>query len=521
MTDSAVATTQQGGSVVANEDLETLKAAIGTDLTNPQLRLALLYAQKVGADLFARQIYPVNMDGRLTFITSIDFLRVIAQRSGEYRGQGRVVYGDDCTCEGEDIKLTGKRHPEWAEVPIYREGFAEPIVRRAYFHEYAPTEWAKEGARRLVIKGTWAKMPHVLCAKVSEALGIRIAFPNDTANLYTSEEMEQADDRRVVGDGQLAAGDIPDEPPPPFESKYKGAVKKDVDGIRTVGKPDWNVGPKYKGDADAKGKVEKIEVELTVSGRKHTAILMGAPGDSLVDAVNEMRLKEGETVIVTGDYHEHEWQQGKPKSKQLRNVSRLAVLRDNVWHEAGVIEGEVAEAAPTDPPAGEPSPASQPSPAEPSSTSGSPTPSPEPSLPTSPESSTAGSPDTAGTQPDVTSEAADVFEGMFSEVEAPVVAAPLLRLEDYEPAWGADNESVDFMVVVLANEERQTGNGKTYRHLWLKPEAESVRYQAAISGAEADAQAVDEVLVGQIVRIIGTWVTRGQEHVLMLTAVQP
>ena len=324
--ETAVATTEpNANAIVASEDLETLRAAIGPELTNPQLKLALLYAQKVGADLFARDIYPVIVDQRLTFITSIDFARSRALASGQYQGQSKTEYGPDCDCEGEEIKLE-RRHPEWAEVPIHRDGFLEPMVQRAYFHEYAPLERAKGDGGGWVIKFTWRKMPHVMVAKVSEMLGLRKAFPRDLQQLYINEEMEQAG----VIEGQstrLSAGDIGAEPPLPEGLEFTGVVYK-VDGPRQV-VLSKSKALAWASDMGLPDTTHKTEVAFTISRRRHTSVILG----ELAQAVAELKITNDETVATDGVKVELDYpgRGEKPKKKEIHRITRFAVRRNEAW----------------------------------------------------------------------------------------------------------------------------------------------------------------------------------------------
>ena len=162
-----------------------------SDAPQGDLQLFLHYAQKTGLDPFSRQIYMIGRwDGRTgsnryTIQSSIDGLRIIAQRSGEYGGQTQPLWaGSDGVWR--DVWLD-QNPPLAAKVGVYRAGFAEPLMAVATLTSYMPT--GKDGRPQ----GLWAKMPDVMLAKVAEALALRKAFPNDLSGIYTSEEMDQAD----------------------------------------------------------------------------------------------------------------------------------------------------------------------------------------------------------------------------------------------------------------------------------------------------------------------------------------
>jgi len=157
-----------------------------------ELAVFLHYAQRTGLDPFARQIYMIERGGRYTIQASIDGLRIVAQRSGEYAGQvGPFWCGEDGVWT--DVWLE-KTPPLAAKVGVMRIGFNEPLWGVAKFDSYNANS------------PIWKKMPDTMIAKCAEALALRKAFPNDLSGIYTSEEMEQAEVTPV----KTAVVEIPD-----------------------------------------------------------------------------------------------------------------------------------------------------------------------------------------------------------------------------------------------------------------------------------------------------------------------
>ena len=173
------------------EQIALIKSQIAPKATDSELQLFLYQAKRTGLDPLTRQIYAIhrackeNVNGiwvwvnKMSIQTSIDGFRVIAERSGDYAGQDEPIFTE------EGIKLIS------CKVTVYRfrgDVRYPAAVGVAYWLEYVQVD--KEGNTA----GLWKKMPHTMLAKVAEALALRKAYPQDLSGLYTSDEMNQADE---------------------------------------------------------------------------------------------------------------------------------------------------------------------------------------------------------------------------------------------------------------------------------------------------------------------------------------
>jgi len=185
--------TNQTTSVMAftPEQRALIKRTIAKDASDDELSLFLTQCTRTALDPFSRQIYFMKAkNGKVTIMTSVDGLRLIAERSDKYEGQTQPMW---CGADAKWVDVwLNKEVPAACKVGVFKKGFREPLYAVAIFNEYAQRQKYddKDGKYRAGdLTDMWYSKPALMIAKVAESLALRKAFPNDMSGIYTGEEM--------------------------------------------------------------------------------------------------------------------------------------------------------------------------------------------------------------------------------------------------------------------------------------------------------------------------------------------
>jgi hypothetical protein len=131
------------------------------------------------ADLVRRGLIIERQDGdRKVNITTIDCMRLLADKTGERDGEGDPEW---CGPDGKWKKTwVAEGPPVAARVRVYRKGHAKPYVGVAHYAMYVQAT------------SFWVRGSAFMTAKCAEALALRKGWPAELASIYATEEMDQA-----------------------------------------------------------------------------------------------------------------------------------------------------------------------------------------------------------------------------------------------------------------------------------------------------------------------------------------
>jgi phage recombination protein Bet len=256
--------------------LHTVRSVLAPDLSDDELKLFAMVANRSGLDPFAKQVYAVKRKGRVTFQTGIDGYRSIAARTGLYDGQDEPEYGPWIE--------SPFGHPESATVRVYRKGVTRAIAATAFWDEYKPAD----------NDFMWQRMPRVMLAKVAEALALRKAFPYDPeqrqgigADIYTADEMAQAG---------------PVEPPAPQPSARERVAQRAAAIAAPEEEPDEIIGeaitPEPATPAEALAKTPQEAAEAVAV--KRAARVAGLSAQEFTDAARHGGVLRGAVAKAIG-----------------------------------------------------------------------------------------------------------------------------------------------------------------------------------------------------------------------------
>lgn len=172
------------------EQVELLKKTVAKGASDDEFALFLHNCERTGLDPFARQIYCLQRRTKVdnqwvnAMVTQvgIDGFRLIAERTGHYRGQTVPKFYDVAGNERE-VWLDTKKPPVACKVGVYKDGFSEPLYVVALYDEYVQRK--QDGQPNAM----WNGKPTVMLAKCAEAMALRKAFPQELSGLYTEEEI--------------------------------------------------------------------------------------------------------------------------------------------------------------------------------------------------------------------------------------------------------------------------------------------------------------------------------------------
>jgi phage recombination protein Bet len=281
----------RGDDGLSAEQVELLKRTIAKNCSNDELALFVQTCKRMRLDPFARQIFVVRRwdssvgeNGAMVAQSqvSIDGFRLVAERTGQYRGQTQPMW---CGQDGEwkDVWLSNDP-PAAAKVGVYRAGFAEPLTRVAVYISYVQEK--KAGGPNAM----WAKYPDVMLAKCAESLALRAAFPNELSGVYTTEELPPPEEsaRARLPKERPTLDSIAAEPPGggerPLAASTGGASKP----------------PSQPDDASAPGSSRKSETGTTPTTETQ-------PTSTLDSATGETPTSQ-QAQVIRDEYNEWLWE---------------------------------------------------------------------------------------------------------------------------------------------------------------------------------------------------------------------
>lgn len=191
--------------------IDLLKRTYAAGATDDEFLLFIETCKRLDLSPEARQIFNVSRYDsaagghvRQTQV-SIDGLRLIAERTGQYRGQTPIEW---CGKDGVWKEIWTEDTPPFAaRVGVLREGYAAPLYRTAKWTAFVQLK--RDGKPTQM----WATKGDHMLGKCAEANALRAAFPNETSGVYTVDEMGQANNDAPERDAPAPSRTLPEAGP--------------------------------------------------------------------------------------------------------------------------------------------------------------------------------------------------------------------------------------------------------------------------------------------------------------------
>lgn len=197
--------------------LKLMRRSVARNCTDAEFDEFVECARSSGLNPLRRQLTPLiiaaddPLKRRLVPWTTIDGLRVIAARQGDYRPMeaAPIIEHDLAKADPATNPLGITR----AEVRAWKlsEGVWHPVAGEAWWEEYAPTreEWVSDVTGRRMAIGqvvadpSWKKMGRVMIAKCAEAQALRRGWPDVLSGLYGEEELHRLQQKERTASDRL------------------------------------------------------------------------------------------------------------------------------------------------------------------------------------------------------------------------------------------------------------------------------------------------------------------------------
>ena len=213
------------------------------------VELVLAWCRATGRDPMKKPIHIVptsvkigerQWEMRDILMPGIGTYRTDAARTGEYAGKSEPQFGPDVTRRVGNVEMT---YPQWCAITVQRAVAGQ--VRSFTAKEFWTENYATAGRDKDEPNAMWRKRPYGQLAKCAEAQALRMAFPDETGNSNTSEEMEGKHFEGVTIEAERPA--VPERPPvpdvpsleaPPPVDKLAAATVRLVDQINAAADED-------------------------------------------------------------------------------------------------------------------------------------------------------------------------------------------------------------------------------------------------------------------------------------------